>query len=234
MVPDAVCAELTTRFLRSPDLRTRRIPGEYLGTFHGDKTTDNYLDEAAAIRHSLDQLLDIPGSPLAVFREGLTAALAEDGVDFRLARHNGREACQAIFRSWRGTQGFALAPHEDIGQCSDPKQAGFEIQRAADHHIVGMNICLDNGPGGRVVLWNIQPDLASRRRLGLEHTGVPYPVECLDGVERITLDVHPGDIYLFNGAHVHAVESIVGASANRITLSVFLGFIDDKTVVSWT
>lgn len=236
VVPTATCAELTGRFLASPARRARGadVPGEYVGAYHYAKTTDGYLDEAATVRGALDEMLDMPASPLAVLRQGLAEVLAEDGVEFRLAQHESREACPAILRSWHGKEQFALAPHEDLGQCVDPRQAGFEIQGAPNHHIVAMNMCLENGAGGRLVVWNIQPDQMSRQRLGLQYTGVPYPLECLDGIETMSIDVYPGDIYLFNSAHVHAVEPSADPSSRRITLSGLLGFIDDKTVVSWT
>jgi hypothetical protein len=236
VVSSAVCAELTSRFLGSPARRARgpAAPGEYVGAYHAGKTTESYLDDTAAVGDAVARILDIPDSPLAVLQGGLAEVLAKDGVDLRVARQGNREACPAIVRSWRGKKEFALAPHEDLSQCGDPQQKNFEIQRAADHHIVAMNICLENGGGGRLVVWNIEPDLESRQHLGLEHTGVPYPVECLDGVEMMSLDVRPGDIYLFNGAHVHAVEPSTDASVRRITMSGFFGFIDRRTVVSWT
>ncbi|QKG19752.1 hypothetical protein [Actinomadura verrucosospora] len=235
VVSEAVRAELTARFQRSPARRRRgpAAPGEYVGAYHAGKGIDQYLDDAAAVEASLRRILDLPGDPLTALRRGVAAALAEEGVDFRTARHGDREAGLAILRSWRGQGAFALAPHDDIGQCCAPEQDGFEIQRVGDHQVVALNMCLANGAGGRLFLWNVQPDLASRKRLGVEFWGVPYPVECLDGIELISLDVNPGDIYLFNGRHVHAVEAGADTSL-RLTLSSLLGFIDAKTVVSWT
>lgn len=236
VVPRATCTELTSRFLNSPARRARGadVPGEFIGAFHYTKTTDDYLDEAAAVREALNEVLDIPASPLALLWQGLAEVLARDGVELRLARHGEREACPVILRSWTGEAEFALAPHEDLGQCTEPGQAGFEIQRAVEHHIVAMNICLENGAGGRLVVWNIQPDLESRYRLGLHYTGHPYPLESLDGFDAVSLDVHPGDIYLFNGAHIHAVEPSGDPAVRRITMSGLLGFIDSRTVVTWT
>ena len=49
----------------------------------------------------------------------------------------------------------------------------------------------------------------------------------------VSLDVKPGDIYVFNGGHVHGVEASADAS-KRTTLAWNMGFCDDTTVVTWT
>jgi len=236
IVPAALCAELAAGFWASPARRTRGAdaPGHYVGAYHYHKTTAGYLDETAAVKSALDEILDVPGNPLAALHEGLSRVLGDSGVEFRLARHEGREACRATLRSWQGKAQYALDPHEDYGQCTEPRQADFEIQRVVDHQVVAVNMCLQNGAGGRLVVWNIRPDKASRHRLGLHYTGSPYPTEYLDGIEPMWLDVHPGDVYVFNGSHVHAVEPGTDSALDRITLSAMLGFIDDRTVVSWT
>jgi hypothetical protein len=226
---------MSARFRASPERKARGAdaPGYYLGAYHYHKTTDQYLTEAGASRAALATVLDTPDDPLDLFHRGLTEALGADGVQFRVAAHDGREASRAIIRSWHGQSEYALAPHEDIGQCTEPRQSDFEIQRVTGHQVVAMNMCLDNGLGGRLAVWNIRPDEATRRRLGLHHTGSPYPLDALEGFDSIWLDVRPGDIYVFNGAHVHAVEPETG-DESRLTLSAILGFIDDETVVSWT
>lgn len=236
VIPERTCTLLAERFWASSARRARGMdaPGYYLGAYHYNKTTDDYLTETAELRHAVDAVLDVPDDPLIKLTQGLSDELAAEGVNFRLASHGGREAGRAILRSWHGQSEYALAPHEDLGQCTEPKQEGFEIQRAAQYQIVAMNMCLDNGAGGRLAIWNIRPDRASRFRFGLQYTGSPYPLGSLAGIEMTWLDVHPGDVYLFNGAHVHAVEPAIGVENQRLTLSGILGFIDEKTVVSWT
>lgn len=236
VVPTATCRALIANFLASPARRTRGAdaPGSYLGAYHYNKTIDAYLDETDAVAADLRAALDVPADPLSDLFRRLEAELAVSGVAFRPARHGGREACPGIFRSWLGQRDFALAPHEDRGQCEDPKQAGFEIQRVTAHQIVGMNICLDNGSDGRLTVWNLRPDPETRDRLGVRYTGSPYSPEWLAGIDQVRLDVRPGDIYLFNAGHVHAVEPVRDPGAQRVTLSGIIGFADDKTVISWT
>ena len=236
VVSAATRREMISRFLASPARQKRGAdaPGEYLGAYHYNKTIDEYLDQYTAIRPDLENALDVLDEPLGQLRQLLQEALALEGVEFRSARYGDRQASPGIFRSWLGVQQFALAPHEDRGQCEDPKQAGFEIQQVTAHQIVALNICLENGPDGRLVIWNIRPDEATRTRLGVRYTGSPYAVEWLAGVDQLFLDVRPGDIYLFNAAHVHAVEPVRDADASRVTLSGMMGFSDAKTVVAWT
>jgi hypothetical protein len=236
VVPAITREEMVSRFFASPGRQRRgaEAPGEYLGTYHYGKTIDEYLDQTATIGSELEKALDIPSEPLRQIHQLLREKLALDGIEFRLARHRGREACVGVLRSWHGQRQFALDPHEDLGQCEDPKQAGFEIQRVAAYRVVALNICLDNGPGGRLAVWNLCPDEATRTRLGVRYTGSPYAVEWLTGIHQLWLDVRPGDIYLFNAAHVHAVEPVHDANANRVTLSGMMGFSDARTVIAWT
>lgn len=235
MVSPNACAAIAERFWRSPKLRERGSEelNFYLGTYHYHKTTAQYLDESAAVAGELAEVLDVPGEPLGTFRRGLSEALAPDAT-FRLAQHNGREACPALLRSWRGTGQFALQPHEDLAQCGEPRQADFEIQRVRGFQPCALNICLENGAGGRLCYWNIKPDEASKRKLGLHFTGWPYPPESLADFDMVRLEINQGDAYMFNGGHVHAVESNTVAGVQRTTLAGLFGFVDDSTAVFWT
>ncbi|MDT8912016.1 hypothetical protein [Amycolatopsis sp. PS_44_ISF1] len=236
MIDPQTCATLAGRFWDSPHRRTRGVeaPGYFLGAYHYHKTTRAYLQESAAAAEAVDAVLDGPGDPLRRFYDGLADVLAADGVDVRRARHDGAQACRGLLRSWHGQGEYALAPHDDRSQCTEPQQADFEIQRVVGHQVAALNICLENGNGGRLAYWNIQPDDASKRRLGLHHTGSPYPLESLRGIEMKWIEVNPGDVYVFNGAHVHAVEPNTDPELRRTTLAGMFGFADDSTVVSWT
>jgi Phytanoyl-CoA dioxygenase (PhyH). len=48
------------------------------------------------------------------------------------------------------------------------------------------------------------------------------------------IEVNAGDVYVFNGAHVHAVEPNTSPKLRRTTLAGIFGFRDDTTVISWT
>jgi len=236
MVLPETCQELAARFWASTRRKRRGVeaPGYYLGTYHYHKTTLAYLQESEKVAEALDALLDVPGNPLTAFYGGLADALRPEGVTVRLARHDGRKACRALLRSWHGQGEYALAPHDDRSQCTEPQQADFEIQRVAEREVAALNICLENGNGGRLAYWNIQPDDESKRRLGLHYTGSPYPLASLNGIEMKWIEVNAGDVYVFNGAHVHAVEPNTSPKLRRTTLAGIFGFRDDTTVISWT
>lgn len=151
-----------------------------------------------------------------------------------MARHEGRKAARFVMREWTGIGEYALLPHEDEAQCRSPKQRGFEIQDAARNAIAAVNMCLENGNAGRLHYWNIQPDDASRDALGLTYTGSPYPLEALHGVEKLVVEIRPGDVYCFNGKAVHAVESLAGAHDRRSTISYLMARLDAGTVIQWT
>jgi hypothetical protein len=230
--------ELLRRFWASPARKIREgevceSVGYYVGAYHYHKLTTTYLDESAEIADYLAAVLDVPNAPSRWLRESLARRLADEGVTFRLAEKDGRPACQALIRHWASSGDFALHPHEDESQCREPRQADFEIQRALRHHVCAVNMCLENGDGGRLVYWNVIPDDESKTRLGLYDAGSPYPPEALDGIEAIRLEVRPGDVYVFNGRHVHGVEASAGGG-KRTTLAFNMGFIDDRTVATWT
>lgn len=180
---------------------------------------------------SVESLVCADGSPWVWFNDIVRDRMRRDGVDLRVAEMNGQKACPALIRSWDAEGAFALYPHEDMSQCRDPRQTGFEIQRVTEHNVCAVNMCLANGEGGRLVIWNVRPDEATRERLGVKYTGFPYPSSGLTEFKELRLDVRAGDIYVFNGAYVHAVEVSFGVRAN---LSFFIGILDEKTVVTWT
>jgi hypothetical protein len=235
-VTPPICEEVAARFWASEHALSRggEAPVRYLGAYHYHKATAVYLKECAEVALALDDALAVAGDPLTMFYGGLARALGDEGVTVRLASHDGQPACRGVLRSWFGRGDFALVPHEDRGQCREPGQADFEIQRVLGHYLCALNICLENGAGGRLRIWNVQPDDASKRQLGTFYSGSPYPAGSLDGIDDLWLEVGQGDVYVFNGSHVHAVEPTTVPGARRTTLSGLFGFIDDTTVVSWT
>jgi hypothetical protein len=238
VIDEGARQEVLRKFWESPARKSRsgevcESQGSYVGAYHYHKPTAQYLDEAAEIRGYLDSVLDVPNEPSKMFRDALGARLAEEGVTFRISQQDGREGCPLLIRHWNAPGEFALQPHDDGSQLRHPAQSGFEIQRTPAYTVAAVNMCLENGEGGRLVAWNIDPDEESKTALGLELSGSPYPVEALEGFETIKLDVRQGDIYVFDGAFVHGVDATVG-DAKRTTMAWNMGFCDDRTVVSWT
>jgi hypothetical protein len=236
-VPVDVCQTIAQRFWDNPHRRRRGVeaPGFYLGAYTWNKPTEQYLDESEEANLILEELLDVPGNPMEEFFTALSAVLAERGAEVRPAEHEGRRSSIALLRSWHGVGDFALDPHDDDSQCADPQMADFERAGVVGHPVAALNICLENeGGNGRLVYWNIQPDVESKRRLGIEFTGSPYPLAALEGYESKWVEVRRGDVYVFNGAHVHAVEPNSDERQKRTTLAAMMGFVDDRTVVTWS
>ncbi|MFY1669583.1 AMP-binding protein [Plantactinospora sp. WMMB334] len=231
--PAEAVARILDRFRTHPAAvrRDDDAVATYLGAYHYHKTTADYLAEAAATRAVVDEVLWFDGSPWRAFREELAAHLAGSGVTLRGAEHDGGRACLGVARSWEGRGDFALVPHEDGAQCAHPAQAGFEVQLVPDRQVCAVNLCLANEGGGRLVLWNVKPDGPGRQRFHTHLDGGPYPASALASIPSVTLDVTPGDLYVFNGGHVHAVTPSRGP---RATASMLLGFRDDDTAVTWT
>lgn len=237
-IDPATSKELVRRFWESPARKRRggevcESLGYYVGAYHYHKPTSTYLDESAEIADHLNALLDVPDEPCRWFRQRLGARLAGEGVALRLSEKDGRHGCPVLVRHWNASGDFALQPHEDESQCREPRQADFEIQRTLEYGVFAVNMCLENGAGGDLVCWNVIPDDSSKRRLDLYYSGSPYPPEVLEGIPSISLEVRSGDIYVFNGGHVHAVEASA-PGATRTTMAFNMGYCDDHTVVTWT
>ncbi|MEU2611441.1 hypothetical protein ABZ570_07640 [Micromonospora sp. NPDC007271] len=225
-------AEILARFRASPAVRRRdtEAPSEYLGAYHYHKPPARYLAESAEVAGEVARVLEFEGSPWRRFWSHLDEHLADAGVTLRPATLDGADSCRGLVRTWVSDGEFALVPHEDAAQCRDPRQDGFEIGAAADG-ICAVNLCLANGGGGGLLIWNVVPDDATRARFGTTVDGGPYPPAALQAHRRLRLDVRPGDLYIFNSGHIHAVER---HEEFRATAASLLGFVDEKTVVRWT
>lgn len=221
------------RYIRGAD-----APAEYLGAYHYAKPTALYLEQSRAANAILSALFDGVVNPVAVMKEALATELSKRSRSLRVARHEGSEACAFVMRSWSGSKSFALAPHEDAAQCTDPIQAGFEIQEAATGNaLAAVNICLQNGDGGNLRLWNIRPDGAARTLLGLEKTGSPYPLPLLDSFDFIDVTIRAGDLYVFDGRFLHAVTGLDGAGSatgQRATIAFLMAHLGSHETIYWT
>lgn len=233
----ALCAGINANFWKSPKLRKRgdAVPAYYVGTYHYGKELGLYCDEAADTREALHDLFAGGRNVFSELMSEVRAELGRSGVSLRVAHHEGRDAGEFVVRSWSGGGQFALAAHDDAAQLTAKKQAGFEIQEVAVNPLAAVNMCLQNGAaGGNLIYWNIEPDVATRKALGVEETGYPYQAEWLDSFGRIDLPIHAGDIYFFNGKLIHAVQAQSVAGEFRSTISFLMGLKDAKTAIYWT
>ena len=238
LIPKAQREAICANFWRHPGRYQRgaEAPGHYIGTFHYHKELPHYFADSAEINPMLSSIFEGVVDPVGEFRSELGSTLAQVGRTLRAARWNNAEACRFLMRSWIGGGSFALLPHEDLGQCTDPRQRGFEIQEAAaENTIASVNMCLENTGGGGLRMWNVIPDKESRAALGLTISGSPYPLEVLDGHESFDVAINPGDVYVFDGRYVHAVTSLdAGAEGRRATIAFLMANKDARETICWT
>jgi len=236
VIDPTLCRNIAQNFWTHPQRRQRgdNVAAFFLGTFHYRKPLLEYLDEAAVYH---DTLHDVFRGCANIFQnviESVGSLLAKNAIAMRVAAHGGRAASEFVVRSWAGTGAFALEPHEDGAQLQDVQQHGFEIQKVGASPVVAINMCLETPGGGELHYWNIEPDDATRERLGLQDSGYPYPLDALTGFEKLSVPIHSGDVYMFNSKLVHAVAAQATSSGYRSTISSMMGFADPTTVIYWS
>lgn len=206
------------------------VEGYFIGASHIEKSTQAYLDEVQAYRHSLLELCQDTTDPLARMRD----ELRNGAMNIRAATYKGRMAGDAKAVYWNNTGEFLLLPHDDLAQLIDPQQNGFEIQHV--EHVIAANFYAEMPvSGGQLKVWNIEPDNVSRQQLGLEYSGFPYPPTLLQDHAALVITVEPGDLVLLNGNLIHAVLGGSDTCArHRLLVTCFMGRLPTTELVWWT
>ena len=236
IIPKKVCKRISKNFWKSDLLRKREdnVPAFYLGTYHYGKNLEKYIEEASENNKISSTLFNNTENILEDIIGALYSCLLNKNIFLRSAEYKGREAGRFLMRSWSNHGVYSLDPHEDLSQCYNVEQRGFEIQSTVDYEIVAVNICIENKEGGNLHYWDVQPDANSRKKLGLEQTGYPYPIDILSGYKKMIIPIRTGDIYCFNGKNIHAVDTLTELRGNRSTLSFLMGFKDKNTAIYWS
>ena len=212
-----------------------QAPDDYsvLGAYHYGVDLETYF---AAVEHSkpgLDRLFSNTDNFFDSTMGALADHLARTGVNLRVASCGDRTAGRFRVRGWGDFEGYSIAPHDDEVNTRLSYQRDFEIQQIADGRVVAANWCLQNGDGGSLHYWNLQPDDEARRRTDMTDKGYPYDIALLDGVPKLTVPIYEGDLYFFNGSNVHAVTSQEHSDKLRVSLACLMGFIGSDSVVYW-
>ena len=238
-VPAADCRRIVANFWEL----TRRVPrygngeggieGYLVGASHIEKTTHEYLREAAEFADAVDRLCEGTANPVSAFR---TRLVGLDGtVRVRAAELGGMMAGNFKAVCWNDTGRFLLKPHDDVAQVRDPRQHDFEIQRAAQ--VTALNIYPEvPGDSGQLKLWNISPNDRSRAELDISFSGFPYPPELLEDYQTVVIPVATRDACVINGNLVHAVlqGNATSPGRRRLLLTCFLTLLTPDEVIWWT
>lgn len=238
-VPSETCERIVQNFWNSPQ-RTPRygdgedgVEGYFIGASHIEKSTDQYLVEAAAAVKAVRSLFEGVPDPVDAVRKAL--AKADGVIGVRAAMYEGRAAGSTKAVCWNQVGPFQLMPHDDVAQLSDPPQHGFEIQQL--ERVMAVNV-YPHVPErvGQLQVWNVEPDTETRDLLGLTHSGFPYPPQLLTEYASVVVPVSTGDLCLLNGNLVHAVLGAPDSNAGheRLLLTCFVGKNGSDELVWWT
>lgn len=161
----------------------------------------------------------------------LEKTFAKKGIVFRGSRFKNMPAGFITLRRWLDNGQMSLLPHDDTAQLDAARKDDYEI--ADVRHVVSYNAVLESSDaGGSLKVWNLNPDDACRARLGLVGTGYPYPLQELEGVETLTVQLNQGDAYFLNSSFIHGVSSV--QAGRRLSAGRFIGKIADDVVAYWT
>jgi hypothetical protein len=236
---DETCARLTAQFNQiiarhgSDRGEDGVVRNQQIGATQFKRNGEAYMRET--VRH-LSHVIDLcsvltAGEVASLFLDdALERAFLKRGKVYRPARHLGGQANFATARKWLDNGAMALHPHEDTAQLSQAREDGFEVGEGG--HTIAVNLCLaDDEEGSETVLWNHCPDPITRRAMGLEKTGYPYPIAYAEQFDKIRVRIRRGDLYFMNASFLHGGE--MSRTNERITAGRFLTTAGHR-VLSWT
>lgn len=207
---------------------------QQIGSSQFAKTGSLYMKETQASYNDIDQLFDdIPPHIVdeLFLDKYLEKNLLNKNIHFGSSHFKSGHAPIATFRRWLDNGVMSLMPHEDKAQLAYAAKDNFEIHKASI--VIAQNLCVEStGKGGELTVWNIQPDDQCRKNFGVLETGYPYPPNYLKNVEKIEINLNPGDMYFMNGCCIHGVKNVV--NGKRLTAGRFIGSIPHNKVVYWT
>jgi hypothetical protein len=185
-----------------------------------------------SINHLINSIYDSPVIDDFMLELSMRNYFTQKKIHFGPAYNRGNYSNLFTARLWRDDKEklFSLNAHDDLAQLEFIRNDNFEI--SGIENVIACNLCVENEENANLLLWNISPDKDSKQDLNIEKTGYPYPVSILEGINSISLNTSPGDLYFINANYIHAVEK--KQHNKRITLGRFLGYAANDRVVYWT
>ncbi|WP_322865844.1 hypothetical protein U5922_006345 [Aquicoccus sp. G2-2] len=197
---EATCARLSARFNEivashgSNRGEDGVVRNQQIGATQFKRNGEAYVRETVRhLSHVIDLYSVLPAQDVAglFLDDALERAFLKRGKLYRPARHLGGQSNFATTRKWLDNGKMALHPHEDTAQIAQAAEDGFEVGTGG--HTIAANICLsDDAEGSETVLWNHRPDPKTRRAMGLEKTGYPYPIAYAEQFDKISVTIRRG------------------------------------------
>lgn len=238
-IPEHICKKFSENFNaiiaegRTDRESTEYVPVHQIGASQFQKTGAEYFKQIRTARKNVSALLGV-FSPeeleKILLEQQMAGFFSRDNIVFRPAAFHGDTVLSLTARSWKNEGNFSLKPHEDKAQLKSAAIDQFEI--ASVDQVVVHLMCIQSGQGGDLIIWDMAPDDATRKSLGLEMTGYPYPEELVKDIPQIRITLKTGDICFFNNNFLHAVSEV--RQGYRITASRFMGLRATDNIVYWT
>lgn len=230
------CAGLLDRFrerglLYDPHATANTTPhrvdiGTSFGKHRGDR--DGFFAHSAATHELFATLFNGYDDPVATMYEAL-AALAPDKQVKTAREPDGSLYGPAIFRIYH--DGLGHGPHYD-SVAKRSKAFDYAVSRF-EHQFAGV-LCLQNsnthGDSGEAFIYNLpwtpqlQPVLAAH--------DIPAHA-AKHQIDRVQVQLSPGDLYFFFSENIHEVPSIVGDTPRAVLAIFFAMSPDDDEIFVW-
>lgn len=199
---------------------------------------EQYLKNSAERNPHLPTLFDGCENVMDALIKKLTLHFAEKGITFRRAQYPGGEITPYNAHNWirnerSKTDGLAIFVHDDLSLAMDKRFDDFEIKNVKSAFAV--NVCLENSDpsDGKLAFWNILPNVDDIKRKAKLFEYNPYKNVDMNRFQRRDFEIRTGDLYVFNGQFLHSVTDHKVDGENRLGISFFGGYLDDKTVIYW-
>lgn len=230
----AHCAALVERFyerglLYDPRVEGETVPRVDIGTSLGRHRSDpeGFFAHARQTRDLFETLFEGYGDPVALIYDTLSALAP--GKRVMVAREpDGSLYGPAIFRTYY--EGVGHTPHFDSARkrskLFDLQVSRFEKQFAA---VLCFQNALEDEEGGHAFLYRRQwseeltEDLSRFREYAAG-----------SGIERVRIDLQPGDFYVFCSETIHEVPPPRGERPRIVLASFFAMSPEDDEVYVWS
>lgn len=230
---------IQSNFFSSPHLYLRADLDnhEYVGAYMARQPLMKFLENSAAMNPHLESMFKGTQNVMKSLIDKLTLMFSWKGITFRRAEYEGKEIAPWVIHNWSRNKnrenGQVIYPHDDLSLAVNPLLDGFEIQNV--YSSFAINLCVENTDpsGGKLCFWNALPDVDEIKRNAKLFEYSPYDKVDLKQYDYREVKINSGDLYIFNGQFLHAVTDLRKNDDNRLGITMFCGYIDEKTIIYW-